>query len=245
MFSVAIVENDRNDLETLVQALRQYEEQYGIQMNIASFENAEIFLTNYKPIYDVVFMDIELEVKNGMEAAHILREYDENVVLIFVTKMSQFALEGYKVNALDYFVKPISYFDIEMRMQRIFRAKANSNFTENRRRLIVGNKSIPLNEIYYIEIMNHALTYHTLTGDYEVYGYNGLSKLEKELTSEDFVRCSSSYLVNLRWCREINADTIRVGKTELRLTRGMRKNFIARFGKLMSTGTKNKCYQIS
>lgn len=54
---------------------------------------------------DIILMDIEMGLMNGMEAAEKIRETDEAVVIIFVTNMAQFALRGYRVQDLDYILK--------------------------------------------------------------------------------------------------------------------------------------------
>ena len=68
--------------------------------------------------YDIVFMDIELPGINGMEAAHRLREIDQQVILIFVTNMAQFAVKGYEVDALDYIIKPAQYGPLSIKLDR-------------------------------------------------------------------------------------------------------------------------------
>lgn len=68
-------------------------------------------------------MDIELGTNhlNGMEVSKKLREIDNDVLLIFVTNMAQFAIEGYSVDALDFVVKPILYEPFKMKMEKTFK----------------------------------------------------------------------------------------------------------------------------
>lgn len=69
-------------------------------------------------------MDILMPLPDGMKAAERLRRVDESVCLIFVTNMAQLAIRGYKVGATDFLVKPVSYFDFSMEMDKIVRARA-------------------------------------------------------------------------------------------------------------------------
>ena len=55
-------------------------------------------------------MDIEMKFINGMTAAEEIRRVDSKVIIIFITYMAQYAIQGYKVGALDYILKPVSYF---------------------------------------------------------------------------------------------------------------------------------------
>lgn len=88
-----------------------------------------------------------------------------------------------------------------------------------------GDKVTPAQDVYYIEIMDKRLTYHCASGDYETRG-SGLKQLENELAGSGFCRCSSSYLVNLRWCREIRGDEVlvagHVAENEPRNEKGVR-----------------------
>ena len=121
MVFVGIVEDEAESLATLKEGLARYQRETGVEFKTTCFRDAELFLTNYKPVYDIVFMDIMLPGMTGLEAAKRLRKYDEDVCLIFTTTMAQFALKGYEVNAQDYFVKPFAYYDLKMRLDRVIR----------------------------------------------------------------------------------------------------------------------------
>ncbi|MDR1093522.1 MAG: LytTR family DNA-binding domain-containing protein [Clostridiales bacterium] len=242
MIRAAIVEDDGKSAEILRRHISRYGAESGTETAADIFTNAEQFLSAYKPVYDVVFMDIELgTILNGMDAAKRLRKYDETVNLIFVTNMAQYALQGYKVNALDYFVKPVSYYDLKMRMERIRRQKGARAPT-----VAVpvrgGVKNIAVSDLLYVEVMNHAATYHTAgggnftaridslkkAGDGNLTArIDSLKKLEKALATAGFCRCGSSFLVNLKKVKEIAGDTVKVGNDTLHISRGMKKNFIA------------------
>lgn len=64
-------------------------------------------------------MDIQMPHMNGMEVARKLRALDANVLLIFVTSLAQYAIQGYEVRAFDYVLKPLSYPDFMMKMSRV------------------------------------------------------------------------------------------------------------------------------
>ena len=117
MVSMAIVDDDQNDVELLKGYLEQYAKENNCEFYITVFTNAVDFLEQYKPV-DVVFMDIQMEYLDGMWASQKLRQIDESVVLVFITTMAQFAIKGYSVNALDFVVKPVDYKKISMKMKR-------------------------------------------------------------------------------------------------------------------------------
>ena len=118
MLRIATVEDDTNDLEALRTHLKRYEKENGLKFLITEFRDGEDIVTDYSADYDLILMDIEMAFLNGMKAAEKIRELDKDVVIIFITNMPQYAIQGYKVNALDYMLKPISYFSFSESMGR-------------------------------------------------------------------------------------------------------------------------------
>lgn len=234
MLDVAIIEDDDRDLLMLKSALTRYERESGEEFRITIFGNAEKFLTGYKPVYDIVFMDIELGgIMDGISAAKRLRIYDEDVALMFVTNMAQYAIKGYEVSALDYFVKPVSYYDLKMRLDRIRRTRRTKGVMLNVA-IGGGTKRISSSDVFYIEVINHTLHYHTKSGVLTARG--SIKEVEKLLEPEGFARCSVSYLVNLSYCNEIRGGSISVGGDELRITRGKHKEFMYKLAEVLNGG---------
>lgn len=238
MLAVAIIEDNERDARLLMGALTRYERETGEQLRLTRFENAEKFLTGYKPVYDVVFMDIELSgIMDGLSAARRMRRYDEEVALLFVTNMAQFAIKGYEVNAMDYFVKPVSYYDLKMRMDRVCRTRRKRGVAVNIP-IEGGTKRVSSDDIHYIEVNNHTLYYHTKEGVYSARG--SINETEKLLAPAGFARCSISYLVNLRHCTEVRNGYVKVGGDELRVTRGKHREFVYKLSETLNgRGTRS------
>lgn len=124
--NVAIVEDDDGYARTLKEYLGRYSEERGVRFEVTRYSEAVSFLENYRPRFAIVLMDIELPMMNGMDAARKMREKDDRTCLIFVTNMAQFACDGYGVDALDFIVKPVSYADFSMKLDRaVRRARTN------------------------------------------------------------------------------------------------------------------------
>ena len=105
-YNLAIVEDDAEMLKMLKNVLNDYFVTKKEQYSLNSFTSAEDFLNSETELLDIIFMDIELPGINGMEAIKKLRETNPSVMAIFVTYLTQFAIEGYSVNAFDYILKP-------------------------------------------------------------------------------------------------------------------------------------------
>lgn len=227
MLSVVVIEDDSNYSNALKALLLKYSHDSGEEIKVSVFGNAEDFLNNYKPLYDIIFMDIRLPGMDGMEAAEELRQIDTETAIIFITDMKQFAVRGYKVNALDFFVKPVSYFDLKLRLDRYRMIKKTLLPPIVIHLSGIGDKIMSSDNLYYIEIMNQDLTYHTANGIFTSRSV-GLKALEADLHQRGFARCSASCLVNLRWCEEINKDSVNVNGKTIKISRGLKRDFITR-----------------
>jgi DNA-binding LytR/AlgR family response regulator len=120
MIRIAIVEDDRHDREALKKCLNRYEKENQVKFTVTEFQDGEDIVTDYTASYDLIILDIEMAFLNGMKAAEKIRELDTNVIIIFITNMPQYAIQGYKVNALDYILKPISYLSIQSSITPVF-----------------------------------------------------------------------------------------------------------------------------
>jgi len=222
--NIAIVEDDQTEAAKLRQYFDQYTAERGTIFKISHFESAEQFLGKYEPVYDIVLLDIMLPKMNGMEAAVKLRELDETTTIIFVTNMAQFAVRGYEVDAFDFVVKPVSYSNFSLKLQRALNKLSSRRETEVIVSTSEGMFRIASSQIRYIEISGHRLVYHTTSGTIGSYGT--LKEVEAILSDKVFVRCNSSYLVNLNYVRAIRGHTVLVGSDELPISRPKKKPFV-------------------
>ena len=116
---VAVVDDTREDAELLMSALERFGREQNEEMDVTLYDSGASFLRSYEEARpELVILDIDMPGINGMEAAHKLREKDENIALFFVTNMKHYALEGYSVDALDYLIKPVTYEDLALRLQK-------------------------------------------------------------------------------------------------------------------------------
>ena len=116
--NIAVIEDNDNASKNIFELIEKYKKEHQVQLNVIRFTNADDFLNNYKEIYSVVLMDIQLPGTDGMSAAYKLREIDKIVSIIFITTMVQFAQKGYEVNAVSFMVKPVSYYDFSLKFKK-------------------------------------------------------------------------------------------------------------------------------
>lgn len=224
MINVAIVEDEKNAAELLAGYLETYTRERSVGFHTVCFDNPITFLSNYKSNFDLVLMDIEMPDMNGMDAARKMRELDRAVTLIFVTNMAQFAIKGYEVDAFDFVVKPVSYFDFALKLSRaVERIRSRS---EVKIPIAVDDavKYVTPNDLMYVEVIKHRVIYHTTEGALESYGT--LKKIEPVLLSADFAKCNNCYLVNLRYVTGIKGFSVTVGGDELQISHPKKKEFV-------------------
>ena len=118
MLHVAVVEDNDRDAEYLLSHLKRYGRENNMEIEAKRYVNGILFLEQYRGDFDLVFMDIDMPAMNGMNTAKALREMDAHVVLIFVTALARFALNGYEVDAFDFIVKPLQYNFFSAKMSR-------------------------------------------------------------------------------------------------------------------------------
>lgn len=230
----AIVEDEDSAAQGLEECLNRYCRTRGIACSAERFRDGKSFLEQYSPRYDLIFMDIRMPKVDGMTAAQRLRELDQVTALVFVTSMVQYAVKGYEVEALDFIVKPVRYPAFELKMRRILQAV---NLKKGQEVLLNVGGSVRVltsSAIYYVEVMDHDVTYHTSQGDVTVRGK--LGAVEQQLPKEVFFRCSTSYLINLQHVRQLTGETVLVGDRELRVSRGKKKELMAALAACLGRG---------
>lgn len=122
MIKIAIVEDEAMYAKQLEEFLHQYEKENGEAFDITIYSDGDQIVNKYQSQYDIILMDVEMKFMDGMSAAEEIRKVDTEVVIIFITNMAQYAIRGYAVDALDYVLKPVSYFAFSQRLSRAIRA---------------------------------------------------------------------------------------------------------------------------
>ncbi len=221
--NLIIAEDQDSEYDALFPIVDRYFRNISRACQVTRYTSGKKLIEEYQKA-DIILMDIELEETSGMEAAMQIREKDENVIIIFCTKMAQFAVKGYEVDALDFIVKPFSYESLAYRLNR-----AMKRLDSLPKSILVKTKqgvvSIELNDLLYIDVYGHNLGYHLL--DTTVYAWGSLSKLEADLRPQGLLRCSNSVLVNRKHISVIHGKEITLSNGEtIEISRQRHKAFL-------------------
>ena len=225
MTRIAIVEDEAAVREQLAGYVQRYTRQYGTPFEVTEFADGMEILENYRPQFDIIFLDVEMKHLDGMETARRIRERDGGVLIVFITNMAQYAIRGYAVGALDYVLKPVPYFAFSQQLQ-----KALGQLEKRERHYLAvavdgGMRRLDAAEIYYLESEGHKVHFYTEKEDFMVPGT--LKNYEEKLVGRAFARCNSGYLVNLAQVSGVQQDMVQVGPYALQISRPRRKAFMA------------------
>lgn len=225
MYRIAVVEDEQQYRDEVCQYIEQYATEHQIKFDVTTYTDGQEIVDDVQKHYDIIFFDIEMTQLNGMDAAKVIRERDVNVVMVFITNMAQYAIEGYEVGALDFVLKPIDYYGFSFRLARalgrVQKKQGNLEFAIN---TPGGIKKLNSNDIYYIEIENRFLVYHTAEGDFSQRGT--LQSAEEMFQNYHFVKCNHWYLVNLKYVTEIEENIVHVAGSRLEISRRNRAHFL-------------------
>lgn len=160
---IAIIDDIQSDRAMAAGYLQTFFSKYP-NMNpitIYEFDSGEIFMENFIPnSFCFIFIDYYMNGISGIETARRIRQIDDNVILIFITLSRDYAIDGYKVKASGYLLKPYEYNDLEEILLLIdIKKLRDKQFIE----IDTGNRivRILLNEIIYCDISGHYVQIHT------------------------------------------------------------------------------------
>lgn len=230
MIKVAICEDieiDRNLLKKIVAVLMG---ERGVEFQVDIYENGINLINGYsnRP-YDLIFMDIMMDGKDGIETGKQIRKLDSNVEIVYCTASEDFAIAAYEIHAMGYLLKPyeprriaavIDYY-IQKHPQN------DKNFIEvkSRRKSMI----IPYNDIIYMESDNKVVHIYTQTRG-EIKVYNKLDTLERQINQKSFLRCHQSFLVNLRYVvGMVDSDFILINDDMIPVRKSGRKLIIKEY----------------
>lgn len=224
MYHIAIVEDEAEFTAQLQEYLKQYQKENNVAFKVSDFPDGADILEDYQQLYDIILLDIEMPKINGMEAAEKIRQMDSDVILMFITNMASYAIRGYEVGALDFVMKPINYYTFSMKLTRALKRVKQKEQQQILLTLSDGVKKVGIQQIYYVEVQNRMLHYHTDEGEFVVRGT--MQSVEQMLAPYPFVKCNHWYMVNLMHVSEVRKNTAVVGGHELEISRRNRTSFL-------------------
>ena len=183
---------------------------------------------------DVVFLDIHMPQLSGIEFARII---PQSTRVIFTTAYDSYAVDGFRVNALDYLLKPVSYEEFLAAANRALEwasiagaaSSARRNSTNNTDHIIVKSEyklmQIPVDDILYIEGLKDYVKIFTEDNDRSIMTLMSMKTLERSLPTDRFMRVHRSFIVNTTKIKVIERNRIIFGKTYIPISESYKQAF--------------------
>lgn len=195
---LAIFEDEKIELDSLMEYLDSYIEKTNNKLNISSFRSSNEFLKDFSfNKYDAIFLDVyENKTQVGVDIARKAREIDEDVKIVFITTSKDFMLDAFEIEATHYLVKPLTQekiFEVMHRFREFF--KAEEKFLNVQKGKNTGDIQLALKDIYYIETVRNGINIHLKNESLSC--RMNISNVENMLEDHRFLRCHQSYIVNL------------------------------------------------
>lgn len=192
--------------------------------------NAVSWLRKHPGEVDLLFLDIEMKGLGGMETAHQIREFDENIMIVFLTGYADYVFDGYSVGALDYIIKPVT---VQRLMELLHRVRVRLEQEEKQTfsfKNADGTWRFPLRDILYFYSDRRKVTLVTKNGSYAFYAR--LDEIEEKLNGW-FVRIHQRYLVNPGRVDHLGSDSVTLGGEELPCSRKYREQAVRKIARSM------------
>ncbi len=227
---IAICDDEKNIRELIANKVtKQYTE-----AEIVFFSCGEELLLSDMHI-DILFLDIQMSGRNGMDTARELRKKDTDVILIFVTAVEEYVFQAFDVGAFHYIVKPIEDAKfigvLHKAVDELVSKCKDANEAEERYLMINSggvHTKVIFDDIVYAEVFNRKIVIHKLDDTIEYYGK--MSDLES-LAGDSFFRPHRAYLINFKYVEKYDASTIYLEKGSVLMAKQNYPEFVKRYMK--------------
>lgn len=211
MIHIAICDDEKDFVVYLDGLLTQYAAETGEEIKVTAYYDGMELIERYDTTIDLIFLDIQMKLVNGLRTAEHIRQMDEQVGIIFLTTLTQYGLEGYKYQATNYIIKPMKYVRLKAELDQWLKKHRSADSPAVVVSNDTGKYKVFLKSLRYVETFNRNLLLHTEQEN--IICYKSMKEMERELQDKDFIRCHTSYIVNLAYIKGVN-------KLELELITG-------------------------
>lgn len=208
------------------EGLNEFIKEFDFLENVGSFSNAHLALDKLKTeVIDLIFLDIQMPFLNGYEFAKMIA--DKQTMIIFTTAYSDYALKGYKVNAIEYLLKPIFFEDFQA---AVFKAKKQYELIYKKEMSIKplffkeNGVLIKVNvtQITHIQALQNYVEIY-LENEKKIIVHQTLKNILEDLPKAQFLQIHKSYIINTNYITTIDNLKLFIKEIELPIARGRKK----------------------
>ena len=212
-YKVVIVDDERTAIDALRRELEPYRE-FEVKGIAGNGAKGKKMIMELHP--DLLFLDVEMPGMTGIEMADALRKIDPWVCISFVTSYDAFAIQAFRLDALDYVMKPIKYTQVKHIIEK---AKLQIDYRKNAQKAekrYLKIKSgyedvlIDLQNVIYIEKRRNQCVFHKI--DEEICCYEPLKNVYERLDNDVFMYTHQGYIANFNYIKEVKKDVVCFGR---------------------------------
>lgn len=202
---IAVCDDERETRNMLAEKIKRIYPNAGLSLYRSG---EELLRADRQP--DILFLDIQMEGKDGMETASELRRRQKKIIIIFVTALDDFVFEAFDVGAFHYLVKPFhngKFAEVLLNAVKRYEEQKKLESTVGEREIssltiTSGGQhfTVELEDIVYAEVFDRKVIIHTMDADIEYYGK--MKDLEQK-AGDEFYRPHRAYLVNFKYVRKL------------------------------------------
>ncbi len=222
MYRIAICDDEKSTCSELETFVKRYSDQKYIHIDISVFYDGEKFYDYliYKNYFDLIFLDIELPKKNGIEIGEYLRKSAENELtsIVYISSKQNYAIQLFKYRPIDFLIKPLTYDEIHRILEGdINRSCIGNLYFQYQKDKI--NRRVFIRNIIYFRSNDKKIEMMLLSGKAIIFNEK-LSNIEKQMSKNNFLRIHKSYLINYEyvieytyeWIKMIDGDILSISK---------------------------------
>ncbi|MDE7321869.1 MAG: response regulator, partial [Lachnospiraceae bacterium] len=157
MIHIAICDDEKDFVAHLTSLLNQYATETGEEIKVTVYYDGMELIEKYDTTIDLIFLDIQMRLVNGLRAAERIRQMDEKVGIIFLTTLTQYGLEGYKYQATNYIIKPMKYVRLKAELDQWLKKHRKDDSPAMVIANDTGRYKVFLKSLHYVETFNRNL----------------------------------------------------------------------------------------
>lgn len=213
MFRIVLCDDSPADLTILCGYLEQLKKERPLE--IASYRDGLDLLKDYKQkgFCDILVLDMRMETMSGIEVAKHIRAIDVETPILIVTATIDYAVEGYKVGAFRYIIKPVEQTDFLAAVKELLDRQLKKHASILSFPSISGTTKLMTDHIYYLESNLRTIRVVAMEGTFTFTGT--ISSLEEQLRPYGFIRSHKSFLINVSHIYNIFKDSVTMDNKDM------------------------------